>query len=232
MQDIQSFAKQCMQAMCFLHGTLRLAHTDLKPENILFRFPDVEAVSFQRDGGRDRRNSKPYLRPKSAEVKVIDYGNATFDHDHHASIINTRQYRGPEVILNTGWDHPSDLWSLGCILVELYTGSLLFATHDNSEHLALMERTLGPMPEKFAKHIRAQGGDPSLAAGYRWLKPDSSSSKNWAAVDEQRVLDRHVRPEHRLLTDLVRELLMFDPAERATAGDALHHRFLSERMRE
>lgn len=34
----------------------------------------------------------------------------------------------------------SDVWSLGCILVELYTGNLLFRTHEHLEHLAMMVR--------------------------------------------------------------------------------------------
>jgi serine/threonine protein kinase len=37
--------------------------------------------------------------PKNAEIRLIDFGGSTFVHDHHAKIINTRQYRAPEVIL-------------------------------------------------------------------------------------------------------------------------------------
>lgn len=60
---------------------------------------------------------------------MIDFGGATFDNDEHKStIVNTRQYRGPEVILETEWSYASDMWSAGCIITELYTGDLLFAT--------------------------------------------------------------------------------------------------------
>ena len=34
-------------------------------------------------------------------MKVVDFGTATFDHDHHESLVSTRQYRAPEVILGT-----------------------------------------------------------------------------------------------------------------------------------
>ena len=54
--------------------------------------------------------------------------------------MQTRQYRAPEVILSMHWGPPIDVWSLGCILVELYSGSLLFQTHDNAEHLDLTEK--------------------------------------------------------------------------------------------
>ena len=61
-------------------------------------------------------------------VAVIDFGGATFEHQHKSSIINTRQYRAPEVVLDCGWNVSSDMWSVGCILMEMYTGDLLFQT--------------------------------------------------------------------------------------------------------
>lgn len=52
--------------------------------------------------------------------------------------------RAPEVILGCcEWSHASDLWSLGCIIVELYTGKLFFDTHDNYEHVAMIEKAIG-----------------------------------------------------------------------------------------
>merc|ERR1712203_1001371 len=59
-----------------------------------------------------------YVRPADTQIKLIDFGNATYELEHHSSIINTRQYRAPEVILALGWDERSDLWSTGCILME------------------------------------------------------------------------------------------------------------------
>ncbi len=76
------------------------------------------------------------------DIRLIDFGGATLDSDYHSKIINTRQYRGPEVILGLGWTFPSDIWSVGCIIAELLTGKLLFATHHDLEHLALMEKIL------------------------------------------------------------------------------------------
>ena len=54
--------------------------------------------------------------------------------------MSTRHYRAPEVILGLGWSFPCDLWSAGCILVELATGDALFQTHENLEHLAMMQQ--------------------------------------------------------------------------------------------
>merc|ERR1712203_672868 len=87
-----------------------------------------------------------YVRPADTQIKLIDFGNATYELEHHSSIINTRQYRAPEVILALGWNERSDLWSVGCILMELYTGELLFRTHESLEHLALMETIVQSWP--------------------------------------------------------------------------------------
>lgn len=48
--------------------------------------------------------------------------------------------------LELGWTQPCDVWSIGCIIFELYLGITLFQTHDNREHLAMMERILGTIP--------------------------------------------------------------------------------------
>lgn len=37
--------------------------------------------------------------PKCTDTVVIDFGSATYDDQHHTSIISTRHYRAPEVIL-------------------------------------------------------------------------------------------------------------------------------------
>jgi len=38
------------------------------------------------------------------EIKIIDFGGATYEHEKHTDIINTRQYRAPEVILGKNID--------------------------------------------------------------------------------------------------------------------------------
>ena len=62
--------------------------------------------------------------PENSNIKVIDFGSATFKDQYHSSVVSTRHYRAPEVILGLGWSFPCDMWSVGCILVELATGVL------------------------------------------------------------------------------------------------------------
>lgn len=83
--------------------------------------------------------------PTSSAIKLIDFGSTTFEHQDHTYVVSTRHYRAPEVILGShylisdlhllvacqsfslfyavfiglGWNYPCDMWSIGCILVEL-----------------------------------------------------------------------------------------------------------------
>ncbi|KAF5904308.1 histone-lysine N-methyltransferase SETDB1-A-like isoform X1, partial [Clarias magur] len=146
--QVRHMAYQLCLAVKFLHDN-KLTHTDLKPENILFVNSDF-TISYSAEKKRDERTVK------STAVRVVDFGSATFDHEHHSTIVSTRHYRAPEVILELGWSQPCDVWSIGCILFEYYLGFTLFQTHDNREHLAMMERILGPVPSRMIRKTRKQ----------------------------------------------------------------------------
>ncbi|KAH8072695.1 protein serine/threonine/tyrosine kinase [Aureococcus anophagefferens] len=99
-RTVRSVSRQLLEALRFLHG-LRLVHTDLKLENVLLRRSGVAAPPLD-DRGRIE------LADGDAAIVVIDFGGATYDDERKSSIVNTRQYRAPEVILNLGWSTPSD----------------------------------------------------------------------------------------------------------------------------
>ena len=98
---------------------------------------------------RTARQRRVLLDP---EIRLIDFGSATFDDEYHSKVVSTRHYRAPEIILSLPWSFPCDIWSVGCILAEFFTGDALFQTHDNLEHLAMMEAVVGTKIE--AKLIR------------------------------------------------------------------------------
>lgn len=95
-----------------------------------------------------RKQKGTLFLPESDKIKLIDFGGATFEGEYKSRIISTRQYRAPEVIMGCcRWTHSADVWSLACIIIELATGSLYFQTHDNYEHLAMIEKSSGTFPQ-------------------------------------------------------------------------------------
>jgi len=173
--------------------------------------------------------------PKSSLIKLIDFGSTTFEDQDHTSVVSTRHYRAPEVILGLGWNYPCDIWSVGCILVELCSGETLFQTHENLEHLAMMERVLGPLPHhmikksdrRYVKYFRH---------GTRLNWPEGASSReSIRAVRKlpklRDLIMQHVDHSAGLFIDLLQGLLKFEPSERLKASEALRHPFFREHSR-
>uniref|UniRef100_A0A8C4X670 dual-specificity kinase n=1 Tax=Erpetoichthys calabaricus TaxID=27687 RepID=A0A8C4X670_ERPCA len=138
LEQIRHMGWQIFRAVDFLHQS-KLIHTDLKPENILF-INSEHSVEYN---DKMKRYEKKIKNP---DVKIADFGNSVYHNEDHSSEIQTRHYRAPEVVLGLKWDQSCDVWSLGCILLEYYLGYVVFMTHDSKEHLAMMERILGPIP--------------------------------------------------------------------------------------
>lgn len=169
--------------------------------------------------------------PKSSAIKLIDFGSTAFGNENHSSIVSTRHYRAPEVILGLGWSYPCDLWSIGCILVELCSGEMLFQTHDNLEHLAMMERVLGPLPENMVRNA-SRDLEKYFRRGSRLNWPAGAVSReSIRAVNKldqlKNLVLRHVESSRTNLVDLLHGLLKFDPSERLTARQALDHPFFT-----
>lgn len=126
---------------------LNLIHTDLKPENILLCDNTYQTFTYNRripaSSTHTNRQASQRRVLLDTEIRLIDFGSATFQDEYHSSVVSTRHYRAPEIILGLGWSFPCDIWSIGCILVEFFTGDALFQTHDNLEHLAMMEAVVG-----------------------------------------------------------------------------------------
>jgi dual-specificity kinase len=36
---------------------------------------------------------------KNTDIRLIDFGSATFENEYHSSVVSTRHYRAPEIIL-------------------------------------------------------------------------------------------------------------------------------------
>ncbi|RXG51700.1 Serine/threonine-protein kinase Doa [Armadillidium vulgare] len=217
LDQVRHMSYQLCYAVKFLHEN-KLTHTDLKPENILFCDSDFE-ITYDPKKKRDVRGVK------RTDIRLIDFGSATFDHEHHSTIVSTRHYRAPEVILELGWSQPCDVWSIGCIMFELYLGITLFQTHDNREHLAMMERILGPIPYRMGRKTRTNyfyhgtlDWDEKSSAG-RYVRENCKPLRSYQMSSDE---------DHRLLFDLISQMLEYEPSQRILLAEALRHPFFDK----
>ena len=126
------------------------------------------------------------------------------------------------------------MWSVGCILVELCSGEALFQTHENLEHLAMMERVLGPLPQHLLRRADWHAGKYVRRGRLEW--PEGAASReSIKAVSKlprlQNLVMQHVDHSAGDFIDLLKGLLKYEPSERLTAFEALRHPFFTRTHR-
>ncbi|XP_065874042.1 serine/threonine-protein kinase AFC2-like isoform X1 [Euphorbia lathyris] len=227
---VRELGRQLLECVAFMHD-LRLIHTDLKPENILFVSPEYVKIPDYKVPSISPTEGAYFKRlPKSSAIKVIDFGSTAYGHNEHNYIVSTRHYRAPEVILGLGWSYPCDIWSVGCILVELCSGEALFQTHENLEHLAMMERVLGQLPQHMLRRTDRHAEKYIRRGRLDW--PEGATSReSIKAVTKlprlQNIVMQHVDHSAGDIIDLLQGLLRYDPSNRLTAHEALKHPFFT-----
>ena len=116
---VRRYAEQLLLALAFLRR-FDVVHSDVKPENVLFAPGD--------------------------SLKLIDFGSSCFSRETKFSYIQSRYYRAPEVILGMPYSYAIDMWSLGCLLAELYTGKPIFPGECEKDQLYCIIEVLGLPP--------------------------------------------------------------------------------------
>ena len=163
------------------------------------------------------------------DFKVVDLGNACWRHHHFTADIQTRQYRCPEVIIDSGYDTPADMWSLACVLFEAATGDLLFDPRSgktfsrDEDHLALCFELLGKMPKKLClggrmskEFFNKQGELRSIRdLHHRGLASVLAATLPTCAVADADAFAAFLLP-----------MLEYKPERRATAEQLLEHGWL------
>eukprot|EP01101_Sappina_pedata_P007530 TRINITY_DN4005_c0_g1_i2.p1 TRINITY_DN4005_c0_g1~~TRINITY_DN4005_c0_g1_i2.p1 ORF type:complete len:418 (-),score=130.82 TRINITY_DN4005_c0_g1_i2:103-1356(-) len=237
MSLVKKWTTQILIALKSLHD-LEMVHSDLKPENIMLAPSDLFKLDHRKD---DQTFSKHDL-----DVRLIDFGLSMHLDDIKTRVIGTRQFSGPEISLKIGWGKPLDIWALGCLVCELVTGRTLFDTHENLEHMAIMEAILGPFPADLVQRCirindqydRERAADSDEDSGSPKKYFDSSSRLRWPEyapsnssinfVSRRKPLYELLRgDEYSELYDFVSKLLKYRPEERMTAAEALKHPFLA-----
>ncbi|EAN88562.1 putative kinetoplastid kinetochore protein 19 [Trypanosoma cruzi] len=203
---------QAGTALDYFHTELRLMHTDLKPENMLLETSEtvIDPVT---------RKATP---PDPCRIRICDLGGCCDERHSRTAIVSTRHYRSPEVVLGLGWMYSTDMWSMGCIIYELYTGKLLYDTHDNLEHLHLMEKTLGRLPQEWAGRCGTEEAR-QLYNSVAQLRP-CTDPKHLARIARARPVREVI--SDKLLCDLIYGLLHYDRQKRLTARQMTTHQYV------
>lgn len=182
---VRSFVYQLLCGIAYCHEK-RILHRDLKPQNLLI-------------------NHK-------GQLKLADFGLArafgipvnTFSNE-----VVTLWYRPPDVLLGSRtYSTTIDIWSIGCIMAEMYTGRPLFPGTTNEDQLRRIFRLLGTPPERTWPGV-------SRLPEYK----QSYSVQDYTVQDLGQVLPQ-VDP---LGLDLLKCMLQMRPEMRVSAANALRH---------
>ncbi|KAG0652665.1 DYRK-family kinase pom1 [Hyphodiscus hymeniophilus] len=195
---VRRFTKQLLSSLLLLKQH-RVIHCDLKPENILL------------------------AHPLHSEIKVIDFGSSCFENEKVYTYIQSRFYRSPEVILGMTYGIPIDMWSVGCILAELFTGVPIFPGENENEQLACIMEIFGP-PEKhlIEKATRRKVFFDSLG------KPRLQvSTKGKRRRPSSKTLQQVLKCDDETFIDFLTRCLRWDPDRRMKPEEAIRHEFVT-----
>lgn len=214
--EVRHISYQLCTAVAFLHKN-GMTHTDLKPENILFVDSSYTTVFNEAKKSKVRRLHR-------TDILLSDFGGVTLDNEYHQPIISTRYYRAPEVIMRLDWTNSCDAWSVGCILIELYIGDLLFPTHEDREHLGMMEKILGDIPTQMVNATKTSFFKNGKL-DWNFSAAGKSVEEHCRPLNEFRLADND---ENNKLFDLIGQMLKYEQDRRITFSDALVHPFFGK----
>ena len=128
------YAAEMVSMLAYLK-VLHIAHRDLKPDNILvdanfhLKLTDFGTAKFTDQAPRKLNASELAEDQKNGELFRDDDDDGDFQQhvsEHRGTFVGTKDYVSPEVLKDLPSNFEADLWALGCIIYQLYTGSLLF----------------------------------------------------------------------------------------------------------
>jgi hypothetical protein len=115
---VQYFLYQLLRGLKYIHSA-NVLHRDLKPSNLLLN--------------------------ANCDLKICDFGLArtTSETDFMTEYVVTRWYRAPELLLNCSeYTAAIDVWSVGCIFMELLNREPLFPGRDYVQQLRLITEVI------------------------------------------------------------------------------------------
>uniref|UniRef100_A0A803M816 Protein kinase domain-containing protein n=1 Tax=Chenopodium quinoa TaxID=63459 RepID=A0A803M816_CHEQI len=187
-EHCQYFLYQILRGLKYIHSA-NVIHRDLKPSNLLIN--------------------------ANCDLKICDFGLArpTSENEHMTEYVVTRWYRAPELLLNSSdYTASIDLWSVGCIFMELMNRRPLFPGKDHVHQMRLLTELLGTPTEADLGFLHNEDARRYI----RQLPPQPRQ--------QLRQVFPHVNP---LAIDLIEKMLTFDPTRRITVEEALAHPYLA-----
>ncbi|KAJ0987694.1 hypothetical protein J5N97_006050 [Dioscorea zingiberensis] len=185
----QYFLYQILRGLKYIHSA-NVIHRDLKPSNLLLN--------------------------SNCDLKICDFGLArpTSESDVMTEYVVTRWYRAPELLLNsTDYTAAIDVWSVGCIFMELMNRQPLFPGRDHMHQMRLITELVGTPTEAELGFVRNEDSRKYIRHLPRFARQSFAS------------LFPHVHPA---AIDLVEKMLTFNPLQRITVEEALEHPYLSK----
>ncbi|CAH3146747.1 unnamed protein product [Pocillopora meandrina] len=219
----RKFAQQMCTALLYLSTPeLNIIHCDLKPENILL------------------------CNPKRSAIKIVDFGSSCQLGQRIYQYIQSRFYRSPEVLLGVPYDLAIDMWSLGCILVEMHTGEPLFSGANEFDQMMKVVEVLGIPPNHMLESApKARKFFDRLPDGTYACKSSKDGKKEYRPPGTRKLHDilgcekggpggrrqgesGHSLQDYLKLKDLVLRMLEYDPKARIAPYQALQHCFFKK----
>lgn len=204
-QHIKFIVYQILRGLRVIHSA-NVIHRDLKPSNILINW--------------------------ACEVKICDFGLARIVGSESLELesnlteyVATRWYRAPEImLLQAVYSTSVDLWSVGCILAELFIAYPLFPGKDYKNQIQLILEFLGTPTGTDMKCVRLE-----RAKAYIELLPRTEPKDIKSALQNhsRRIQKYGSEPIDAEGLDLTTNLLSFNPDKRFTASQALRHTYLN-----
>ncbi|KAG2223227.1 hypothetical protein INT45_006108 [Circinella minor] len=168
------------------------------------------------------------------EVKIADLGNACWVDEENTHIIQTRQYRSPEVIVGCRWNDRADMWSFASLIFELLTGEFLFHPEEGREggdsystdddHLAQIIELMQPGPHSASMVPRSLTAEGEESKRFFTRKGELRRIKRLRYRRLRDVIhDQYavLAPQANDISDFLLPMLEMDARRRASAADTL-----------
>lgn len=200
---IKEIGRQLLKALSFLER-LKIVHSDLKPANILLKDRDLRAVVIIDFG-------ESFTPPFAKELD---------------SYRQTRWYRDPDCALQTrDYSYPIDMWSLACVLMELFQKTVLFPAVSVLHLVQLHQPCLGHYPDKLIEKKTLLGTIPR----YRQENRFSIETRVWDTIllSNRKAIPQETTAETKNFIDLIQRMLHLDQKNRISASNALNHPFFA-----